>query len=182
MSSLRTRTAAALLAFVCCSLPAAQAQASRYDRYLAPAGHCAGDTDRAASDAVQQNAARCLINWARHKAGVGALTENAALQLAAARKTRALRRCRHFAHEACGKPAFRFVYRLYGGSLVGENLYWGSGRLGSAREALRGWLNSAAHRHIMLDPRFRDQGVDLRRCHFQGNAGVGLWALNVGRR
>jgi uncharacterized protein YkwD len=42
---------------------------------------------------------------------------------------------------------------------VGEVLAWGTGSSGSPRGTVRAWLQSSAHRAVLLDPAFRDVGL-----------------------
>ena len=43
--------------------------------------------------------------------------------------------------------------------LVGENIAWGSGILGTPRSLMNAWMNSPEHRDNILQPRYREIGV-----------------------
>jgi uncharacterized protein YkwD len=44
---------------------------------------------------------------------------------------------------------------------VGENLYYGSGPLGTPRRVVRGWMESPGHRAALLEPRFVEVGIGV---------------------
>jgi uncharacterized protein YkwD len=73
---------------------------------------------------------------------------------------------------------FRRVGYARGSYVVGENLAWGTGALGSAESAIRGWLSSPGHRTTLLSPRWRDVGV----ARVVGPGGGAVWVAQFGRR
>ena len=58
------------------------------------------------------------------------------------------------------KSATSYLTRAAGWSL-GENLYWGSGRLSTPAESVKAWIESPGHRRNMLNRRFRDIGIGI---------------------
>jgi uncharacterized protein YkwD len=150
---------------------------------VAPRSKCDGQTNIKAPESVQEDAMRCLINFARKHAGSGGLGSDRALERAAGRKVGDLMDC-GFSHTACGNPfdlyAHRFGYASGSGWQVGENLAWGRGKRGSARNILQAWLNSPPHRETMLRGSFDDLGLGLRRGGFNGSNDAGVWVLEVG--
>ena len=121
----------------------------------------------------------CHVNAARRANGAPPLAAAPLLGRAAGAKGAAIVRCGQFTHGPCGRDpvgpvrASGYAFRLWG-----ENLYWGSGRLASARSAVQGWLRSPGHRRAMLDRRFREVGIAAVRWPGRGT----LWVLELGAR
>jgi uncharacterized protein YkwD len=160
-----------------------------YGRFLAPASACPAQADPAAGPARKVRALRCLVSYAREKRGLPALRWNARLERAAALKLRDNARCDEFSHTACGKPfisVFRrsgYVTASTGSFVVGENLAWGQGTLGTPRRILLAWLRSDGHRHNLFSRRWRQMGAAYRfDGRFEGHERVALWANSFGRR
>ena len=109
---------------------------------------------------------RCLINYARGRPAPVAWTPTTSLERAAGHKAGDVMRC-GFSHTACGNPADlyarRFGYTSASSWQWGENLAWGEGERGTAREMLKAWLNSPPHRETMLRGSFDDVGIGLRQ-------------------
>ena len=127
---------------------------------------------------------RCLINWARRQGGLAGLRRNGELQRSAALRARDIKRCQDFSHTPCGQPfitVFTVVHYFTGAAAVGENLFWGQGRLGSAREALAGWLASPEHRRILYTASWRDLGIARAHGALFGYADATLWVAQFGR-
>jgi len=134
--------------------------------------------------ADQLRAMRCLINWTRRHAGEAALRRNGELQRSAALRARDITRCQDFSHTPCGEAfiaVFTLVHYFTGTGAVGENLFWGQGRLGSARQALAAWLASPAHRTILYTASWRDLGVARAHGRLFGRSDVTLWVAQFGR-
>ena len=161
------------------ALIAAPADAS----LVAPKSKCNGQANVKASKGVQRKAMRCLINYARDHSGAHAVGSSKALEKAAGVKAGDVIQC-GFSHTACGRPADLYA-RRYGYTSAsswrwGENLAWGHGKRGSAREILKAWLNSAPHRATMLEGSYKDAGVGLRQGGFNGHSNVSVWVLEIG--
>jgi uncharacterized protein YkwD len=165
---------ASLVAVGIASLAVAHAGAGASGPELAPSGRCA-----AAGDGASQRTLLCLVNWARAANGSGPLREAGRLSRAAAAKGAAIASCNQFSHSPCGADPVAAVrasgYRF---RLWGENLYWGSGSLGSPRSAVGGWLGSPGHRQSMLDRRFREIGIASVPWRGRGT----IWVIELGRR
>lgn len=152
--------------------------------YLAPVSACPGSARLSADRATHRRALVCLVNWARRRAGLAPLREDAALSQAADAKAGAIVACREFSHSPCGRgstaatTAAGYDYRVWA-----EDLYWGSGALATPRAALRAWLLSPPHRENLFLASVRDLGVGrVRVDSFSGATGVAVWVLQVGRR
>jgi uncharacterized protein YkwD len=145
---------------------------------VAPRAQCAASGNEDAGEPAQEDAMRCLINYARQHAGGGGVGTDNRLERAAGRKVGDVVDC-GFSHTACGNPADlyprRFGYTSARSFQFGENLAWGKGKRGSARNVLQAWLNSPGHRSTMLHGSFDDLGIGLRTHN--GNA---FWVLQLG--
>lgn len=134
--------------------------------------------------AAQQEQMLCLVNHARRQWGVPALEETAALERSAADKARDIFRCDSFSHHACGRE-FNFWMRaagyLEGCWRAGENLAYGSGRLGRPVAIFRAWLRSPTHRANLLGD-YAQTGLSLRVGRLEGSRGVRLWTQHFGSR
>jgi uncharacterized protein YkwD len=77
------------------------------------------------------------------------------LQRAARSHSRDMLRHHYFAHGNFGARMNAFHVR---GTLLAENLYWGSG-VASPNAMIASWLASPAHRQNLLDPQLRRIGI-----------------------
>lgn len=164
------------------AVPAAQARAD----LVAPRSACDGQANKSAPEPRQKDAMRCLISYARDQAGVGHLSSNQKLEKAAGRKQRDVVDC-GFSHTACGRQADLYPHETgytdgTSGWALGENLAWGRGDRGTARNVLQAWLASSGHRYTMLHGAFDDLGIGLYRGSFGGGDNAAVWVLEVGCR
>jgi uncharacterized protein YkwD len=140
---------------------------------MAPRSTCKAQSNHKAPEPQQEDAMRCLINFARQQAGAGGIGTSRKLERAAGAKVSDVVAC-GLSHTACGKPAFYYPERFgytRGSWGLGENLAAGRGKRGTARNVMKLWLNSAPHADTMLGGSFDDLGLGLRR---------GTWVLVVG--
>jgi uncharacterized protein YkwD len=123
----------------------------------------------AAADASRTgvtHATLCLINGVRRAHGLATLRLNAQLSRAARGHSRDMVRRRYFAHNTPEglSPAHRVRGTGYlAGNrrwLVGETLAWWRGSATPAT-IVRGWMHSPPHRHVLLEPSFRDIGIGV---------------------
>jgi uncharacterized protein YkwD len=127
----------------------------------------------------------CLLAAVRQGAGMGVLQPATELGRSAGLKARRIRACQWFTHNPCGDPLtvpFRRV-RLgrYGAWLVGETLAWQPYGEGNPRSILEAWLASPTHRAVLLDARFTNVGVRLRRAALRdAPSGVVVWVAHLG--
>jgi len=172
---------------VACGVCAAGADAAPTASLLAPAGVCGPAADRLNLDAATaERAMLCLTNYARRHAGRKPLAVNALLARAGQAKLAADLSCGDFSHSPCGQP-FQSVFGSYvsGASWykIGENIAWGTGRYGTPRQTMNGWLNSPEHLQNILDSAFHDLGIGyLAGQSFQGTTGATLWSQEFGGR
>jgi uncharacterized protein YkwD len=150
----------------------------------AQAGGCAGADRAGLPPAAQERAMLCLINGARRARGLRPVRAHRRLARSAAAKNALMARCDDFSHTACGRAFTHTFDRAgYRGRSVGENIAWGTGRLGTPRAIHRAWMRSPGHRRNTLAPRWREVGIDLRRgVRFQGYSGAALWTAQYGVR
>jgi uncharacterized protein YkwD len=179
----RTRGLVAASAGAFALVVPAAADASGTD--LAPSGACPGQEDPAAVPAVKAAAMQCLVNWARRHRGLSVLRDSHLLDRSSRLRAAAIRRCGDFSHTPCGQ-SFMDVFASVGyprAAAVGENLFWGGGPLGSARNAFQGWLGSPAHRHVLFMRGWRGLGIGLARANqLFGAAQVSVWVTQFGSR
>ena len=166
--------------------PAARGADDPYAALLAPAGTCASDTGLHLSRAAASRTMLCLTNYARTHAGLDPLKLAPSLQRAGRDKLAADVSCGEFSHSPCSKP-FTTVFARYlagaRGYEIGENIAWGTGDYGSARETMSDWLHSAGHRENILTASFHDVGFGyLPGQTFQGQSGATLWSQEFGVR
>jgi uncharacterized protein YkwD len=74
-----------------------------------------------------------------------------------------------FGHGDFGGRMLAFHVR---GSVVGENLAWGTGAYSGAGTIVREWLASPSHRANLLLPGFHRIGIGLAQGTFQGSEGA----------
>ena len=101
----------------------------------------------------------CLIrdlNRVRTAHGLTPLRYDPRLQRAARAHSREMLVTGSFQHGAFGTRMVRFDVR---GTLTGENLAWGNGRLGTASAIVGAWLASPEHRANLLRPEFTRIGI-----------------------
>ena len=177
--ALRGALALALLA------PAHAAAQSPYDAYLAPPSACPGSEVLTVLAANQELQMLCLVDYARATGGLPALTRTPMLAWSAAIKADDIVRCGDFSHTACGRdtnaPFEQAGYIAPAAqSEVTENLATGSGLFANPRSIMLDWLRDEPHRTAILDPRWRDQGVAMRRPPGLGDGAV--WVSHFGYR
>lgn len=110
----------------------------------------------------------CLLNAERAKRDLAPLVANDHLSDAADNYSAKMVRRRFFGH-VCPEGSTlksrlrsaKYVNKSVRDYSLGENLGWGSGSLGTPRSIVRAWMRSSAHRHAVLDSRFRDVGIGI---------------------
>jgi uncharacterized protein YkwD len=115
------------------------------------------------------------INRARAERGLGRLRQVTPLRRAAQQHVYEMAVLGFFSHASRSWPSLGarlaafYPWRGYGTWIVGETLLWGQLPL-PAGSVVQMWLNSPEHRRELLDPRFRDIGVDA--VELSGAGGV----------
>jgi uncharacterized protein YkwD len=156
-----------------------------YAAMLAPSGICGPAADQLALEqTAAQLSMQCLTNYARAQAGLAPLSLNAKLNDAGNAKLAADVSCGEFSHTPCGRPfsaGFSDYLNGAAGYEVGENIAWGTGKYGTPREAMNGWLHSAGHRENLLTAAYKELGVGyLPGQSFLGRSGATLWSQEFG--
>jgi uncharacterized protein YkwD len=175
---------AAALAISALSLfAAAPAQAVNVENLMAPTSVCANQEALDASVTTQEQAMRCMTNFARRRVGLAGLSTASPLDWSAEDKSRDIIRCNSFSHEACGR-SFTFWMQRAGYMRArcwraGENIALGTGELGSVREIFRAWLNSAGHRENILG-NYHQLGIGLRIGAMDGRQEAHVWTQHFG--
>jgi uncharacterized protein YkwD len=159
------------------------AGATDLERLIAPPFACVNQEDLAAPAAVQEQAMRCMTDYARSQAGMGSLADASDLDRSARDKSSDILRCDSFSHEACGRQFTYWMERV--GYIpancwrAGENIAWGTGDLGSVRAIFRAWIYSPGHRENILGS-YDQIGVGLDVGNLGGNEGVHVWTQHFG--
>jgi uncharacterized protein YkwD len=113
-------------------------------------------------------AIRCLVNGQRAAHGLGALRASRQLRVAAENHGSDMVSHRFFAHVSplAGAITDRartagYLSRATDGYVLGEDIAWGEGDLSTPAAIVTAWMNSPAHRAVILDRDFRDVGVGV---------------------
>jgi uncharacterized protein YkwD len=110
------------------------------------------------------------LNEARAQQGLAALRPARGLSRAADRHSRDMLARDFFDHPSSdGTPFDTRVRRFAKASMVGETLASLPDRRGGAATVVRIWMQSAAHRAIVLDPRLTRVGIGKRWGRLGGN-------------
>ncbi len=180
MRSFRFHASAVVVGALALAGGASIAQA---DPLLAPTTACPKQTDASAPARVQAGAMRCLMNYARSRSGTRALRGNRWLAASARTKARLIDRCREFSHSPCGtRVGYGLNTDRYRYTRLGEVIYMGAGRQGTARAGMAAWLRSPGHRASILNGRFRDVGVGMRVSSGPRASATRIWTVDLGRR
>jgi uncharacterized protein YkwD len=180
--SRRIASAIALAALVAAFL-APSAGAMDLEGLIAPTFACANQDDIGAPAAVQEQAMRCMTDYARGQAGMGTLADAADLDRSARDKSGDILRCDSFSHDACGRQFTYWMERV--GYIpaqcwrAGENIAWGIGDLASVRAIFRAWIYSPGHRENILGS-YDQIGVGLEVGRLEGRDGVHVWTQHFG--
>lgn len=165
------------------ALVAAPAQARRLSTLVAPPSVCPNQTDLGDSVAVQEEAMRCMTNFARKHDGLGQFGNAAALDRSASRKNSDILRCDSFSHYACGR---QFTYWMQRSGYLasrcwraGENIAWGTEGEGTVRSIFVAWLHSPEHRANILG-RYSQIGIALAVGSLQGHRQAHVWTQDFG--
>lgn len=161
---------ATLLAIGCTLLAMPAGAAAKRSAICKPATTAAASTvPKKAPSFRLARAAVCLINHQRRARGLRRLRLNRKLSRAARWHSHDMVRRRYFDHVSrSGKDVVDRLYRsgyLGGRSswMVGENLAWGTNVRGTPRQIVQAWMHSAGHRQNILNPRFREIGIGVRK-------------------
>lgn len=165
------------------ALFAGSAQARRLSVLVAPPSACPNQADLGDSPAVQEQAMRCMTNFAREHDGLGQFGNAASLDHSAVRKTDDILRCDSFSHYACGR---QFTYWMQRSGYLaarcwraGENIAWGTGDYATVRWIFVAWLHSPEHRANLLG-RYSQIGIALSVGTLEGHRGAHVWTQDFG--
>jgi len=117
--------------------------------------------------AAVSQATLCLLNDERATAGLHPVRYSGALSQPSSAYSARMVTENFFAHESPDGTTLesRLTAAHYiapnGDWFVGENLAWGQGSLATARNIMVAWMNSAGHRHNILEPEFTEVGIGI---------------------
>ncbi|HVQ58154.1 MAG TPA: CAP domain-containing protein [Solirubrobacterales bacterium] len=150
---------------------------------IAPAVTCPGQTGLDAPAAAQEQAMRCMTDFARAGSGLAPFGDSALLDSSAIAKAGDVLRCDDFSHFACGREFTYWIEQsgYYGEGCwrAGENLAWGGGEYGTVRSIFEAWMASPAHRQNILGE-YTEMGIDLELGDLEGHRGAHVWAVHFG--
>jgi uncharacterized protein YkwD len=154
----RALTTLLALGAVCAAAPARAADVARCPGSTAVPS--AGTTDAATQQLI------CLINAERTDRGLRPLRGDGDLAQMARRHSADMVRRTYFSHVTPGGADLGDRVRAAGyGSgrawRAGEALGWGTGSRATPAALIDEWLASPEHRHILLDPGYRELGVGV---------------------
>jgi uncharacterized protein YkwD len=159
------------------------AQTSMTSPLIAPTSACPDQSTLTAPAAAQEEAMRCMTDFARTSAGLGELGDAEELDQSARDKAEDVLRCDSFSHFACGRE---FTYWIREAGYIGEqcwhageNLAWGTGEYGSVRAIFRAWMDSPGHRQNILGD-YEQVGISLATGNLEGHPGARVWAAHFG--
>jgi uncharacterized protein YkwD len=165
------------------ALIAGPAQARRLSALVAPTSVCPDQTDVGDAPGVQEQAMRCMTNFARHRDGLHEFGNAVSLEHSAVRKTADIIRCDSFSHYACGR---QFTYWMQRSGYLaarcwraGENIAWGTGTDATVRSIFVSWLHSPEHRHNLLG-RYSQIGIALSVGTLKGHRDAHVWTQDFG--
>lgn len=145
---------------------------------VAPAAVIGADLSRASAATLKERDVITLINRARARKGCTSLRTLSSLQASSGRHTALMARARRLSHRLPGEPTLRQRTAAAGytrAKMLGEVIAAGP-RTPSG--AVKRWLNSSAHRALLLDCRFRAVGAG----YATGSDGSRWWTVDLGRR
>ncbi|MBA2505651.1 MAG: CAP domain-containing protein [Thermoleophilaceae bacterium] len=164
---------------------------TRKSRAPVQRGPCAGaDTVPSVDVETAEKATVCLLNQERAAKGLGAVSANGDLSVAADRHAQDMVSKKYFSHDAPGGSDFvdrilraGYVRPTSLGWLLGENLAWGSGALGTPRNIVESWMDSPGHRANVLKGEFENIGVAIvLGAPAAGVQNAATYASEYGRR
>ena len=130
----------------------------------------------------------CLHNQIRARRDLPLLKENRRLRRAAARHSRQMVAEGFFEHTTPAGQTMvdrilrsRYV-REDEGWVLGENLAWGTGSLGTPRGAVEAWMDSPGHRANILKRSYRELGVGVVTGVPVSDAAGGTYTVDFGVR
>lgn len=151
--------------------------------WIAPPSACPGQNSLDAPAQVQEQAMRCMTEFARLQAGREGFVQAGELDFSARSKSEDILRCDSFSHFACGRE-FSFWIREAGYMStpcwrVGENIAWGQGEYGTVRSIFQAWMRSPTHRQNILGD-FDQLGLGLRIGAFGERGETSVWTQHFG--
>jgi uncharacterized protein YkwD len=165
------------------ALLAGPAQARRLSTLIAPTSVCANQTDLGDSATVQEQAMRCMTNYARQTEGLHPFGNATDLDRSAAEKNGDIVRCDDFSHYACGRN-FTFWMKRSGYLAAscwraGENIAWGTSDLATVRSIFTAWVHSPEHLANILG-QYSQIGIALEVGHLHRSGSAHVWTQDFG--
>jgi len=130
-----------------------------------------------------------LINAERSAHGVPEVRIVPVLYRSARQHSRSMIRYDYFSHDSWNGDSFAERIRAAGYSKkgysswrVGEVLAYGKGLPGTPQSVIDSWMDSSAHRKVLLRSGWRDCGVGRVYGTYNGVEGVAMYTVDFGHR
>lgn len=130
-----------------------------------------------------------LVNRTRVNHGLHRLRMSAKLERASRSHSREMVKYGFFSHdshsgESFGARLIRFGFAQTGCTFwkVGEDIAYGAGSAGSGKAIFKAWMNSPAHKAVILTKSFRRVGIGRAKGSYSGADGVVFLTLDAGVR
>ncbi|QQR82755.1 CAP domain-containing protein [Candidatus Campbellbacteria bacterium] len=119
--------------------------------------------------AITVNGTIAQTNYYRRKEGLPGLSSNALLTLSAQKKVDDMFARQYFEHESpVGVGSDDLAHSVgYAYVMIGENL--ALGEYADDSELVQGWMNSPGHRENILNPKYTEIGVAVKKGMFNGD-------------
>lgn len=160
-----------------------------------------GTIDTAPAEAARNYAPKCgggkiqltadekrtfdLHNKYRRNNGVRQLCVHPRLQRAARAHSADMLRRDYFSHDTKGRNESscermrRYGYRW---RACAENISYGSGKKGAPANTMKRWKDSLGHRRNILNNRYREVGVGVRKGTYERSRNVKMYTVDFGSR
>jgi uncharacterized protein YkwD len=139
----------------------------------------------ASNVATVSTATLCLLNGERADRGLTALSVDRDLERAALRHADDMVEHDYFSHS--GRDGSQIADRIRATGylrsedwIIGENLAWGTGSMGSAKSIVSAWMASSGHRANILKAGYREIGLGVVAGNPAGGSGGATYASEFG--
>jgi uncharacterized protein YkwD len=129
-----------------------------------------------------------LVNHVRAEHHLRQLTMVGSLERASRAHSREMAYRQYFSHDSFSGESFRARLTRFGYTTgctawtLGENIADGRASGGTPRAIFKAWMNSPAHRAVMLTARLRNVGIGRASGTINGVSGIVFFTLDCGAR
>lgn len=130
-----------------------------------------------------------LHNRARTKRGLKALCVHPDLTQAARAHSREMLNRDYLSHNSFNGETvkerlerFGYTFGRYSYYVYGENIAWGCGSRGAPDRIFKWWMSSSGHRLNILNKKFREIGIGVRRGTYKSCGHATMYTVDFGTR